>query len=158
MKKIQLKVTDRENCKDILSNLPRVKKTGQKFNLYPSWICVGGDEGRDTCEGDGGSPHVCNIDEKWTQVGAVAFGFGCNQGIPAIYSSVSEAMCWIDYVMTCVPISEFDIINEKEFDAASEADIRNVEKLSVNGFQSSDCESWFETHKDLLPKCNIAYL
>ena len=37
---------------------------------HPSFICVGGVVDKDTCEGDGGSPHVCfNENNKYVLVG-----------------------------------------------------------------------------------------
>ena len=34
----------------------------------------------------------------FAQVGAVAGGVECGEPVPAIYSSVPHAMCWIDWV------------------------------------------------------------
>ena len=66
LKKVQLPVTDRATCESVLKN--KVKKNGRDFILYPSWICVGGQDEQDTCTGDGGSPHVCLVDDKYVQV------------------------------------------------------------------------------------------
>ena len=38
------------------------------FTVHKSQLCVGGNEGKDTCTGDGGSPHVCIQNEKFVQV------------------------------------------------------------------------------------------
>ena len=41
---------------------------GKGFQLHASWLCIGGQEGNDTCKGDGGSPHICKTEKGWTQV------------------------------------------------------------------------------------------
>ena len=61
------------------------------------------------------------------KVGAVSHGVGCGSEIPASYSNVagdflyfffiiphlytllSGAMCWIDWVMSTVPMSKYDV-------------------------------------------------
>ena len=107
LQKIQLPVVGRRECQKTLENTPRFK--GKGFRLHGSWMCIGGEEGKDTCKGDGGSPHVCKTDEGWTQVrsdictnwpqvGAVAWGVECGEAVPAIYSSIPNATCWIDWV------------------------------------------------------------
>ena len=65
------------------------------------------------------------------KVGAVSHGVGCGTEIPASYSNVagdflyflfgiahlyamlSGAMCWIDWVMSTVPMSKYDVDNEE---------------------------------------------
>ena len=67
LKKVQLSVMDRASCQAAVNNVDRVKKAGG-FEIYPSWICVGGQDGDDTCTGDGGSPHVCKVNNRYVQV------------------------------------------------------------------------------------------
>ena len=66
LQKIQLPVVGRRECQKRMENTARFK--GKGFRLHDSWMCIGGVEGKDTCKGDGGSPHVCKTDEGWTQV------------------------------------------------------------------------------------------
>ena len=86
------------------------------------------------------------------QVGAVAFGFGCGEGIPAIYSSVPHSMCWIDWVMTCVPYASVNI-NKSPYTAANLSS-----KESLNQLTEADCRGWLDEHQDLKDICDIAYL
>merc|ERR1712013_209588 len=57
------------------------------------------------CKGDGGSPLVCASKEDpftYVQAGVVAWGIGCGEdATPGVYASVSKAVCWIDYAMSC---------------------------------------------------------
>merc|ERR1711978_581850 len=43
-----------------------------------------------------------NNPKFYEQAGIVAWGIGCGeQNIPGVYADVSDAVCWIDYAMTC---------------------------------------------------------
>merc|ERR1711994_512807 len=70
----------------------------------------------------------------YEQVGIVAWGIGCGeQGIPGVYASVSEAVCWIDYAMTCY---------------------YGENKNDFNSYWSNDygtCGVWFENKLNNLP-------
>eukprot|EP00088_Acartia_fossae_P001389 TRINITY_DN1053_c0_g2_i4.p1 TRINITY_DN1053_c0_g2~~TRINITY_DN1053_c0_g2_i4.p1 ORF type:complete len:566 (-),score=227.91 TRINITY_DN1053_c0_g2_i4:210-1907(-) len=101
LKEIDLGVVNNVECQDKL----RQTRLGKKFKLDSSFMCAGGQPGKDTCKGDGGSPLVCpnaNDPTRYEQAGIVAWGIGCGEdGTPGVYASVAKAACWIDYVMTC---------------------------------------------------------
>jgi len=101
LKEIDLPVVGFNYCQDSLRNT----RLGGKFKLDDSFICAGGVDGRDTCKGDGGSPLVCPSKynpNTYVQAGIVAWGIGCGENnTPGVYASVSKAVCWIDYVMSC---------------------------------------------------------
>ena len=73
---------------------------GRSFNLDPTALCAGGaDDGADTCQGDGGGPLVCEIEEGlggnalpvYVQAGIVGWGVGCGEGgVPGVYTDVSK--------------------------------------------------------------------
>lgn len=93
-KKLELSVWDNEMCQDVL----RTTSLGRYFSLHRSFICAGGEVGKDTCTGDGGSALVCQSQEgeRYTLVGMVAWGVGCGEsGIPGVYASVPFADDWI---------------------------------------------------------------
>ena len=101
LKEIDLPVVSRESCQDSL----RRTRLGRRFQLDESFICAGGIAGKDTCKGDGGSPLVCQSKGDpftYVQAGVVAWGIGCGEdATPGVYASVSKAVCWIDYSMSC---------------------------------------------------------
>merc|ERR1712034_291222 len=80
--------------------------------------------------GDGGSPLVCPSKydpDTYVQAGMVAWGIGCGEdGTPGVYASVSKALCWIDYAMTC------------QNGAATE------DYNSYNGYTSNVCQEWMD--------------
>jgi len=83
----------------------RATRLGRRFRLDPSFVCAGGEAGKDACRGDGGGPLVCpkkDDPSRYVQVGIVAWGIGCGEAeVPGVYTSVAEQVCWIDWVMKC---------------------------------------------------------
>ncbi|XP_055316155.1 phenoloxidase-activating factor 2 [Sitodiplosis mosellana] len=102
MKKVPLSIVDRNQCERAL----QAERLGDKFRLDGSFICAGGVEGVDTCQGDGGAPLVCPIgrpsDNRFAQNGIVAWGLGCKRPIPAVYANVAQARDWIDGQMRLI--------------------------------------------------------
>merc|ERR1711962_1181502 len=101
LKEIDLPVVGHDQCEAKL----KTTRLGKRFQLDDSFICAGGQDGKDTCKGDGGSPLVCASKydpSTYVQAGVVAWGIGCGEdNIPGVYASVPEAVCWIDYAMSC---------------------------------------------------------
>ncbi|XP_062563143.1 phenoloxidase-activating factor 2-like [Armigeres subalbatus] len=95
LKKIEVPMVPRQNCETFL----RATQLGPKFRLHDSYICAGGEEGVDSCTGDGGSPLMCPVPgfkNKYFQAGIVAWGIGCGQkDIPGVYVRVSLFTEWI---------------------------------------------------------------
>ena len=65
--------------------------------LSPGEICAGGETGKDSCDGDGGAPLVCQSESKhWHVVGLVAWGVGCaNPDVPGVYVNVYH---YLDFI------------------------------------------------------------
>uniref|UniRef100_A0A8D8AXL3 Phenoloxidase-activating factor 2 n=4 Tax=Culex pipiens complex TaxID=518105 RepID=A0A8D8AXL3_CULPI len=105
LKKIELPVMPFNDCQSAL----RTTRLGKRFNLNKSFMCAGGEAGKDTCKGDGGSPLVCPIPgtvNRFYQAGIVAWGIGCGEtGIPGVYASVAQFRDWIDEHLTQRSIS-----------------------------------------------------
>lgn len=96
LKKIDLPIVDRHTCQEQL----RKTRLGRFFELHKSFICAGGEPGKDTCKGDGGSPLVCPIPgevERYQHSGIVAWGIGCGENnVPGVYANVALFRHWID--------------------------------------------------------------
>ncbi|XP_055838135.1 phenoloxidase-activating factor 2-like [Episyrphus balteatus] len=95
LKKIDLPVVPNAKCQENLR-----KFLGKFFELHSSFMCAGGERGKDTCKGDGGSPLVCpmpNNPNRYFQAGIVAWGIGCGEeNVPGVYASVPQLRSWID--------------------------------------------------------------
>jgi hypothetical protein len=96
MKRVPLPMVEFETCQDAL----RKTRLTKHFRLHNSFVCAGGVQGTDTCQGDGGAPLVCpsssGVPNKYVQIGTVAWGIGCNDAIPGVYSNVALFRQWID--------------------------------------------------------------
>ncbi|KAJ8961443.1 hypothetical protein NQ318_014691 [Aromia moschata] len=96
LKKIELPIVPPPQCQDAL----RKTRLGAHYKLDKSFICAGGEEGKDACTGDGGSPLVCPDPQnptRYVQAGIVAWGIGCGQSnVPGVYADVAKFRSWID--------------------------------------------------------------
>merc|ERR1711963_958699 len=126
LKEVDLPVMKHTECQEKL----RSTRLGKRYRLHNSFICAGGESGKDACKGDGGSPLVCpsKFDPNtYVQAGIVAWGIGCGEdGTPGVYASVSEAVCWIDFAMSC-------------HYGANTGDYS-----SFNGYTSDVCQTWMD--------------
>jgi secreted trypsin-like serine protease len=76
LKKISLPIVAHNECQDKM----RTTRLSYVFQLHESFLCAGGEEGLDTCTGDGGSPLVCPIigmQGRYYQAGVVAWVSCC---------------------------------------------------------------------------------
>jgi len=109
LKEVSLPVVPRDQCLDWL----RATRLGRRFKLDQSFLCAGGEAGKDACRGDGGGPLVCpkkDDPEHYTQVGIVAWGIGCGEeNVPGVYTDVAEQACWIDWAMACQLHDKYDL-------------------------------------------------
>ncbi|XP_014215633.1 melanization protease 1-like [Copidosoma floridanum] len=87
MLKVTLPLVDRELCSE-----------KYQVQMIDSQICVGGENGRDSCRGDSGGPLMQrNCYDKWEIVGVVSFGsrFCGMQDWPGVYTYVYNYIPWI---------------------------------------------------------------
>ena len=93
LKKIDMPIVPDNECRDILkvNNLRPSRRAG------PSYLCVGGVPNKDTCRGDGGSPHVCfNKNNNYVLVNDFNEVFSCILSSFLIgWSSISWQRMWI---------------------------------------------------------------
>lgn len=105
LKKISLPVVQRRTCEQQLRLY-----YGNDFELDNSLMCAGGEPGKDSCEGDGGSPLACAIKDnpqRYELAGIVNFGVGCGlPGVPAVYTNVANVIEWITLTTVNMPLPE----------------------------------------------------
>ncbi|EDW68187.1 phenoloxidase-activating factor 2 [Drosophila virilis] len=98
MRQVDVPLIPNANCQTAL----QATRLGASFVLSPtSFICAGGEAGKDACTGDGGSPLVCTSNGVWYVVGLVAWGIGCGQAnVPGVYVNVGTYLPWIQTTLT----------------------------------------------------------
>lgn len=98
MRQVDVPLIPNANCQAAL----QATRLGSSFALSStSFICAGGEAGKDACTGDGGSPLVCSSNGIWYVVGLVAWGIGCaTAGVPGVYVNVGTYLPWIQTTLT----------------------------------------------------------
>jgi len=98
LKKIEVPLVEQKQCQVLF----RKTRLGPYFRLHNSYLCAGGEQGKDACVGDGGGPLICFNEETqaYTQVGITAWGIGCGtKDVPGAYTNVAEFLPWIDSII-----------------------------------------------------------
>jgi len=101
LKQVQMDVVEHDTCEDEFQK----SRLGKNFRLDDSFLCAGGQQGKDTCKGDGGGPLVCPSKSnpgQYEQAGIVAWGLGCGENTPGVYADVTQALRFIDWATKCV--------------------------------------------------------
>ncbi|KAL7011142.1 hypothetical protein ACKWTF_014117 [Chironomus riparius] len=93
LRHVDLPILSSSSCQSML----RTTKLNKTFVLdSESFICAGGEKGKDACSGDGGSPLSCYIVDRHYLVGVVSWGIGCGQpGVPGVYTNIFSYIPWI---------------------------------------------------------------
>jgi len=107
LKQVQMDIVRHGECEDQFQN----SRLGRRFKLDDSFACAGGQQGKDTCKGDGGGPLVCPSKTNkghYEQAGIVAWGLGCGSDTPGVYADVTKALGFIDWATKCVDGSQAD--------------------------------------------------
>ncbi|XP_057671674.1 phenoloxidase-activating factor 2-like [Diorhabda carinulata] len=94
LKKVDLPLVSNSKCQEQL----RRTRLGRRFILHDSFMCAGGEKGKDACRGDGGSPLMCLLpgERRYFHMGIVSWGIGCgSENVPGVYASVIKMKSWI---------------------------------------------------------------
>uniref|UniRef100_A0A0A9WLD9 Plasma kallikrein n=1 Tax=Lygus hesperus TaxID=30085 RepID=A0A0A9WLD9_LYGHE len=94
LRKVNLPVLSNDDCQKKL----RTTSLGDRFELMPSFVCAGGVDERDTCQGDGGGPLYCQMNNepnRFALYGIIAWGMGCGESNPTVFTSVPHYIGWI---------------------------------------------------------------
>jgi len=176
LRKVSLPLWNSNQCESTLNDKFFSNKTID-WKIHPSFLCAGGKKDSDTCEGDGGGPLVCydtslqsngvndndifDVDEvdlrtgnsnigKIVQVGVTAWGIECaREGMPSVYSSVTDARCWIDQISSCYGL------NKPEDATDGNIDLRTIDDSpeSVGEMTDVECGEWLQSEESNRAAC-----
>nr|XP_020762268.1 serine protease 38 isoform X2 [Odocoileus virginianus texanus] len=75
-------------------------------SIQPDMLCAGSFRDMKTaCEGDSGSPLVCEFNHTWVQIGVVSWGKGCTYPMfPTVFARVSFFSRWIQHHIENTPV------------------------------------------------------
>lgn len=99
LKYVYLPVVGQEKCRNsVAAEKSRKPKTP---GLTDNMFCAGFPEGgRDSCQGDSGSPFTMIEDNRAWAVGIVSWGIECGRvGTYGVYTSISNYLGWINKTM-----------------------------------------------------------
>ncbi|XP_031630000.1 phenoloxidase-activating factor 2-like [Contarinia nasturtii] len=85
-KEVDVPILDAAKCQSALA----ATRLGSAFVFDGnSFICAGGEQGKDACTGDGGSPLVCELNGQNFVAGLSAWGIGCaTSNVPGVYVNI----------------------------------------------------------------------
>lgn len=99
LKYVHLPVVDQETCR---ASVAVEKKTKPKTpELTDNMFCAGFPEGgKDSCQGDSGSPYSLSDGNRVWAAGIVSWGIECGrEGTYGVYTSVANYLGWINRTM-----------------------------------------------------------
>ncbi|RWS27437.1 Serine proteinase stubble-like protein [Leptotrombidium deliense] len=133
LKEVDVPIVNQAQCEHVL----RKTRLGAYYELHPGFLCAGGEPGKDACEGDGGSPLVCEVRGIWKVVGLVSWGIGCGQpGVPGVYVNLSYYRDWLDSI-----INKYAVLNTG-FDSNAIIERSNANATEERSFQRYSIENF----------------
>ncbi|XP_026492021.1 phenoloxidase-activating enzyme-like [Vanessa tameamea] len=89
-----------KRCKEIYKHEENPNRVSA--SVSDNHICAGGEQGLDSCRGDGGGPLMSEEGGRYTLAGIVSFGpVPCGRkGVPSVYTKVYSYLPWINKVIS----------------------------------------------------------
>jgi len=96
LRKASLSFVPHDKCQYLLRN----RISDPTFVLDKSFVCAGGDYGKDACTGDAGGPLSCPAyDGRQVLTGLVSWGIGCGEkNVPGVYSLI-RSPATVDWII-----------------------------------------------------------
>lgn len=136
LKQVKMDIVDNDKCQ---SQLRATDRLSDSWTLHSSFLCAGGEEGKDLCTGDGGGSLVCPMlrhPNRYVIAGVVAFGIKCGlKDVPGGYAAVSDGLCFIHYATKCQHGSDYqDYYNYPECDNWIDERIATLQRTGKTRF------------------------
>ncbi|KAM7143779.1 serine protease 48-like [Molossus nigricans] len=94
LQEAEVPIIDRQTC-EYFYNPVSLLVPGVEPVIKEDMICAGDSlKKKDSCMGDSGGPLSCHIDDVWTLIGIVSWGFECGK-TPGVYTNVTYYKKWI---------------------------------------------------------------
>ena len=100
LRKVSLPIWSSVECENSLNRNYFQQNHSITWRIHESFLCAGGQAGRDACTGDGGGPLMCPLGsepQRMIQIGVVSWGLQCGMAVPGVYADLvrPEANNWV---------------------------------------------------------------